>query len=120
MAKRSFRGKPKKKKVPSQGDLMGQMQAMQQQMAAQQEAMASEIFEASAGGGAIKVRVTGHQRVAGIEIDPDFVDPEDMEMLQDLLANTLNDALEKSQSEAANRMEGLTGGMGLGDLLGGL
>jgi DNA-binding YbaB/EbfC family protein len=122
MAKRSFRGKPKKKSSRSMdpGNLMSQMQEMQQQMANQQEALANETISVSAGGGAVTIVITGHQRVESIEVLPDLVDPEEIEMLQDLLVSAVNAAIEQSQSMAAEKMEGLTGGMGINDLLGGL
>ena len=82
MAKRSYRGKPKKSKAPSTSNLMGQMQQMQEQMAAQQEALADETVTVTAGGGAITVVITGHQRLQSIEIQPELVDPEEIESLR--------------------------------------
>ena len=120
MARRSFRGKPKKSKEARTSNLMGQFQEMQEQMAAQQEALAEETVSVTAGGGAITVVITGHQRIQSIEIEPELVDPEDIEMLQDMLVAAVNAAIEQSQALAAQKMEGLTGGMGLNDLLGGL
>ena len=120
MAKRSFRGKPKKAKGVNPSGLMAQVQEMQQQMAEQQEALAHETVSVTAGGGAITVVITGHQRLTSIEIDPDLVDPEEIEMLQDMIVAAVNAAIEQSQSMAAQKMEGLTGGMGINDLLGGL
>lgn len=121
MAKRSFRGKPKKKsRSMDPNNLMSQMQEMQQQMANQQEALANETISVSAGGGAVTIVITGHQRIESIEILPELVDPEEIEMLQDLLVSAVNAAIEQSQSMAAEKMEGLTGGLGINDLLGGL
>ena len=120
MAKRSYRGRPKKTKGTDTSNLMSQFQEMQQQMSAQQEALANETVSVTAGGGVIKVVITGHQRLQTIEIDPELVDPEDIEMLQDMLVAAVNSAIEQSQAMAAEKMEGLTGGMGLNDLLGGL
>lgn len=122
MAKRSFRGKPKKKSkggVDPSG-LMSQVQEMQQQMASQQDALANETVSVTAGGGAITIVITGHQRIESIKIMPELVDPEDIDMLQDLLVAAVNAAIEQSQSMAAEKMEGLTGGLGINDLLGGL
>jgi DNA-binding YbaB/EbfC family protein len=99
---------------------MSQMQEMQQQMANQQEALANETITVSAGGGVITIVITGHQRVESIEIKPEIVDPDDIEMLQDLLVAAVNAAIEQSQAMAAEKMEGLTGGLGINDLLGGL
>jgi DNA-binding YbaB/EbfC family protein len=93
---------------------------MQQEMASQQEALAAETVTVSAGGGAITIVISGHQRVQSIEIQPELLDPEEIEMLQDLLVAAVNSAIEESQAMAAKRMENLTGGLGLNDLLGGL
>ena len=125
MANRSFRGKPKKKKAGGNpANMMAQMQKMQQDMAVAQDALADETITVTAGGGAISIEITGHQRVEAITLDPEVVDPEDVEMLQDMLVAAVNQAIEQSQAMAAQRMEGLTGGLdlggGLGDLLGGL
>lgn len=121
MAKRSFRGRPKKKsKGLDPSNLMSQMQEMQKQMADQQEALANESISVTAGGGIITINITGHQRIESIEIQPEIVDPDDIEMLQDLLVAAVNAAIEQSQAMAAEKMEGLTGGMGINDLLGGL
>jgi DNA-binding YbaB/EbfC family protein len=120
MAKRSYRGKPKKSKAPNPSNLMGQVQKMQEDMAAQQEALADETVTVTAGGGAITVEITGHQRIQSIEIQPELVDPEEIEMLQDMLVAAANAAIEQSQALAAQRMEGLTGGLNINDLLGGL
>jgi len=120
MAKRSFRGKPKKSKSINPGNLMAQFQEMQQQMATQQESLADETVSVTVGGGAVTVVITGHQRLQSIEIQPELIDPEEIEMLQDLLVAAVNAAIEQSQTVAAEKMEGLTGGMGLNDLLGSL
>jgi DNA-binding YbaB/EbfC family protein len=120
MAKRSYRGKPKKKKSASPGNLMAQVQQMQEQMASQQEALADETVSVTAGGGAITVVISGHQRIQSIEIQPELIDPEEADMLQDMLVAAVNSAIEQSQAMAAERMEGLTGGLNINDLLGGL
>jgi len=121
MAKRSFRGKPKKKKAPSSGNMMAQFQQMQQDMATAQSALEQETVTVTAGGGALSIVITGHQRLQSIEIDPDLLDPEEAEMLQDMLVAGINSAIEQSQAMSAERMEGITGNMGgLGDMLGGM
>lgn len=126
MSRRSFRGKGKKPKGPkaNPGNMLAQMQQMQQQMAEAQEALANETVTVTAGGGAITIVITGHQRVQSIEINPELVDPDEVELLQDLLVAAVNASIEQSQTMAAERMEGITGGIGLGggldDLLGGL
>ncbi|MEM7334944.1 MAG: YbaB/EbfC family nucleoid-associated protein [Chloroflexota bacterium] len=128
MAKRSFRPKPKRKAGGSKGpnmknpkNMMAQMQQMQQQMAEAQSALENETVTVTAGGGAISIEITGHQRIKDIKIDPEVVDPEDVDLLQDMLVAGINAAIEQSQAMSAERMEGITGNMGgLNDLLGGL
>jgi len=120
MTKRSYRGKPKKKKTAAPGNMMAQVQKMQEQMAAQQDTLATETLSVTAGGGAITVVITGHQRLQSIEIEPELMDPEEIDLLQDMLVAAINSAIEQSQAMAAERMEGLTGGLGINDLLGGL
>lgn len=120
MSKRSYRGKPKKSKGVDPSSLMAQVQEMQQQMAAQQEELANKTVTVTAGGGAISIVITGHQRVQSIAIEPELLDPQEVEMLQDMLVAAVNSAIEQSQAMAAETMEGVTGGLGLDDLLGGL
>ncbi|MCA9925688.1 MAG: YbaB/EbfC family nucleoid-associated protein [Anaerolineales bacterium] len=123
MSKRSFRGKPKKAKGPKMNpsSMMQQMQQMQQQMAEAQKKLEDESVIVTAGGGAISIEVTGHQRIKSIKLDPELLDPEEVEMLQDMLIAGINSAIEQSQTMAAEKMEGITGNMGgVNDLLGGL
>ncbi|MCA9956519.1 MAG: YbaB/EbfC family nucleoid-associated protein [Anaerolineales bacterium] len=124
MSKRSFRGRPqpKKNKMPSAGGLMSQMQQMQEQMASAQSALENETITVTAGGGAISIVISGHQRIQSIKVDPDLLTPDDAEMLQDMLVAGVNSAIEQSQALAAERMEGITGGLGggLNDMLGSL
>lgn len=124
MSKRAFRGRPqpKKNKMPSASGLMSQMQQMQEQMATTQSALENETITVTAGGGAISIVITGHQRVQSITVNPELLTPDDAEMLQDMLVAGINSAIEQSQALAAERMEGITGGLGggLNDLLGGL
>lgn len=120
MAKRPYGRKPKKKGGMNPNDLMSQVQQMQAEMARQQESLADEIVTVTAAGGVISVEITGHQRVKSITIDPEAVDPDDVEMLQDMLVAAVNAAIEQSQAMAAEKMEGLTGGMDINSLLGGL
>jgi len=108
-----------------QAGMLKQLQKMQQDMVDAQEALEHETVEVSVGGGAITVVITGHQRVQSITINPDVVDTDDEEWvndLQDMLIVAINQAIEKSQTMAAERMETITGGManipGLGGLLG--
>jgi len=121
MAKRSFRGRPKKKKTQSADNMMSQFQQMQKDMAVAQASLEQEMVTVTAGGGAISIVISGHQRLQSIEIDPDLLDPEEAEMLQDMLVAGINSAIEQSQAMSAERMEGVTGNMGgLNDMLGGL
>jgi DNA-binding YbaB/EbfC family protein len=121
MAKRSFRGKPKKQKSPQASNMMAQFQQMQKDMADAQASLEQESVTVTAGGGAISIVITGHQRLQSIEIDPELLDPEEAEMLQDMLVAGINSAIEQSQAMSAERLEGITGEMGgLGDMLGGL
>jgi DNA-binding YbaB/EbfC family protein len=101
----------------NQANLMKQMQQMQAKMLKMQEELGNETVEASAGGGAVAVVITGQQRVREVRIDPSAVDAEDVEMLQDLMVAAFNEALEKSQALAASRMSALTGGMKIPGLL---
>jgi nucleoid-associated protein EbfC len=103
---------------PNMQNLMKQMQQMQADMAKAQEELKSEVVEASAGGGTVTVKVTGELQVVEVKIDPDAVDPEDVEMLQDLVLAATNEALRSAQEMAANKLGGVTGG--LGGALGGL
>jgi len=124
MSKRAFRGRPqpKKNKMPSASGLMSQMQQMQEQMATAQSALENEMITVTAGGGAISIVITGHQRIQSITINPELLTPDDAEMLQDMLVAGVNSAIEQSQALAAQRMEGITGGLGggLNDMLGSL
>jgi hypothetical protein len=100
------------------GNLAKQIQQMQEDMVKAQEQLAEETVDVTAGGGMVKITITGHQRVLSLELKPEIVDPEDVEMLQDLLLAALNQAIEQSQAMAAERLEGLTGGMNIPGLPG--
>ena len=95
------------------GGMMGKLAKLQEDMAKAQEALAEELIEVTAGGGAIKIVVTGNQRVKSITLSKDVVDPNDVEMLQDLMGAAVNEAIERSQTHAAEKLQGLTGGLGL-------
>ncbi|MBI5876554.1 MAG: YbaB/EbfC family nucleoid-associated protein [Chloroflexi bacterium] len=92
--------------------MLGQLQAMQQQMLEVQEALGNEIVEASAGGGAVAVVMTGHQALKSIAINPEVVNAEDVELLQDMIIAAVNEAVEKSRKLAEERMGPLSGGLG--------
>lgn len=105
------------------GGMLKQIQKMQADMVAAQDALANETVNVSVGGGAISITITGHQRVQSITINKDLIDTTDPEWvtdLQDLLVLAVNQAVEQSQSMAAERMEGITGGLGGMPGLGGL
>jgi DNA-binding YbaB/EbfC family protein len=91
--------------------MMGQLQKLQEQLMAAQGQLAEEIVTGSAGGGAVKVILTGDQRCKAIEIDADLLKEGDAEMIQDLLVVALNSALEASRDLAAERLGPLAGGL---------
>ena len=92
-------------------DLMRQAQMMQRKMAKMQEDLKTRELEASAGGGMVTVRVNGDQEVLKITIDPAAVDPQDVEMLQDLVLAATNEALKKAKDMVQGEMSSITGGM---------
>lgn len=98
-------------------DLARQMQQMQTRLAKIQEELGSETVEASVGGGVVTITMTGHQVVESVTIDPEIVDPEDVETLQDLMVAAFNEALKKSQELASTRLGALTGGMKIPGLM---
>jgi len=109
----------------NQAAMMRQLQKMQEDMVAAQQALETETVEVKTGGGLITVVISGHQRVQSITVNPEGLDTSDPEWatdLQDLLVIAINEAIEKSQTMAAQRMESITGGLGnipgLGGLLG--
>ncbi|HEV2058553.1 MAG: YbaB/EbfC family nucleoid-associated protein [Actinobacteria bacterium] len=104
---------------PNMNQMLKQVQKMQADMVKAQEALANETIEASAGGGMVTVTITGALEVKDIVIAPDAIDPEDPELLQDMVLAAVNEAIRQAQELAATRMGGLTGGMDLG-ALGGL
>ena len=95
------------------GKMMKQAQKLQNQMARLQDELADKTVEASAGGGMVKVVANGKQQVLSIDIDKEVVDPEDVEMLQDLVLAAINDALNRSQEMVSSEMGKLTGGMNI-------
>jgi DNA-binding YbaB/EbfC family protein len=101
---------------PNMQQMMKQVQQMQADMAKAQEELKSLVVEASAGGGTVTVKVTGDLEVVEVKIDPGAVDPEDVEMLQDMVQAAVNEAVRAAQELAASKMGGLTGGMDLGSL----
>jgi len=101
--------------------MMKQVQKMQADMAAAQEALQTEVVEASVGGGVVTATVSGSGELQSLRIDPSAVDPDDVEMLQDLVVAAVNEACRKAQDLQAQRLGAVTGGLdlgGLGGLLG--
>jgi len=94
-----------------QGGMMAQLQRMQQQLAEAQAALAEETVTATAGGGAIKVTMTGDQKCREVVIDPDLLQDADAEMLQDLVLSAVNLALDQSRELAAQKLGPLAGGL---------
>ena len=107
---------PKQPRMPNMQQMMQQVQKMQQEMQAAQEQLKDEIVEASAGGGMVTVKVSGDLEVKAITIDPSAVDPEDVEILADMVLAATNEALRMAQELAARKLGGATGGLDLGGL----
>ena len=97
---------------PNMQQLLKQAQKMQQDMLAAQEALKDEAVDASAGGGMVKVQVSGDLEVKSITIDPQAVDPDDVELLQDMVLAAVNEAMRSAQELAASKMGGIAGGLG--------
>ncbi|CUO78830.1 YbaB/EbfC family nucleoid-associated protein [Clostridium sp. NSJ-49] len=94
-------------------NLMKQAQKLQKEMAQAQQELEEKEFEASVGGGAVLVKVNGKKEVLSIKIKEEVVDPDDVEMLEDLVLSAVNEALKKAEEETANKMGKLTGGMNI-------
>jgi len=99
------------------GKMMKQVQQAQVKMAEVQEELKSETVEASAGGGMVKVVMTGDMQVRSVEIDPAAVDPDDVELLSDMVAAAVNEAVRAAQELAANKMAAVTGGLNVPGLM---
>ena len=99
---------------PNMQQLLKQAQKMQQDMLAAQESLKDEVVDASAGGGMVTVQVGGDGVIRSITIDPEAVDPEDVELLQDTVLAAVNEGLRAAQELAEKRMGGITGGLGGG------
>ena len=99
-------------KQPNMNQMLRQVQQMQAEMAKAQEELANEVVEASAGGGMVTVKVSGDLDVKSIAIDPEAVDPEDVELLQDMVLAAVNEGLRAAQELASKKLGGITGGLG--------
>ena len=113
MAKGGFRGMPG---GMNQAAMMKQAQKMQQEMLRMQEEMENKTFSATTGGGMVTATVNGKHELLNLEIKPEAVDPDDVDMLQDMVMAAVNEAMRTADAEAANNMSRLTGGLNLGGL----
>ena len=113
MAKNNFRGMPG---GMNQAAMLKQAQKMQQDMLRMQEEMENKTYTATAGGGMVSASVNGKHEIVSLEIKPDAVDPDDVEMLQDMIIAAVNEAMRTADADAANNMSRLTGGLNLGGL----
>jgi DNA-binding YbaB/EbfC family protein len=111
--------RPGRQQVPNMQQMLQQVQKMQHDMEVAQEALKDETVEASAGGGAVTVQISGDLQVKAVRIAPEAVDPEDAELLGEMVLAAVNEALRSAQALAAERLGGATGGLDLG-ALGGL
>ena len=113
MAKGGFRGMPG---GMNQAAMMKQAQKMQQEMLRMQEEMENKTYSATSGGGMVTAEVNGKHEVVSLTVKPEAVDPDDVEMLQDMIVAAVNEAMRTADTEAANNMSRLTGGLNLGGL----
>ena len=113
MAKNNFRGMPG---GMNQAAMMKQAQKMQQELLRMQEEQENKVYTATAGGGMVSASVNGKHEVVDLKINPEAVDPDDVEMLQDMVIAAVNEAMRSADADAANNMSRLTGGLNLGGL----
>ena len=113
MAKGGFRGMPG---GMNQAAMMKQAQKMQQEMLRMQEEMENKTYTAAAGGGMVTAEVNGKHQLVNLTIKEEAVDPDDVEMLQDMVIAAANEAMRAAEADAANNMSRLTGGLNLGGL----
>ena len=114
MAKGGYRGGPMGGGVNM--NMIKQAQKMQQDMLRMQEELENKEYEATVGGGMVKAIVNGKHTVTAVEINPEAVDPDDVEMLQDMVVAAVNEAMRKQEADASANMSKLTGGLNLGGL----
>ena len=113
MAKGGFRGMPG---GMNQAAMMKQVQKMQQDMIRMQEELEAKTYTASAGGGMVKAQVSGKNELVGLEINPDAVDPDDVDMLQDMVIADVNEALRAAEADKNSNMSRMAGGLNLGGM----
>ncbi len=114
MAKGGFRGMPGG--GMNQAAMLKQAQKMQQEMLRMQEEQEKKTFTAQSGGGMVSATVNGKHELVSLEMKPEAVDPDDVEMLQDMVIAAVNEAMRAADNEASNNMSRLTGGLNLGGL----
>ena len=93
--------------------MLKQAQKMQEDMAAKQEELEAREYEVSAGGGVVNVKINGKKEILSVKIDPEVVDPDDVETLEDLIVAAVNEAIKKVESISADEMQKITGSIGL-------
>ena len=113
MARNNFRGMPG---GMNQAAMMKQAQKMQQELLRLQEEQENKVYTASAGGGMVTASVNGKHELTNLDIKPEAVDPDDVEMLQDMVIAAVNEAMRSADADAASNMSRLTGGLNLGGL----
>ena len=113
MAKGGFRGMPG---GMNQAAMMKQVQKMQQDMMRMQEELEAKTYSASAGGGMVKAEVSGKNELVGLNINPEAVDPDDVEMLQDMIIAAVNEALRAAETDKNSNMSRMAGGLNLGGM----
>ena len=111
MAKGGFRGMPG---GMNQASMLKQAQKMQRQMEENQKALDEKEYTAAAGGGAVEIKMTGKKEITKVTIDPDAIDPEDVETLEEMIQIAVNQVLRQQEEDSASMMSGLTGGLGGG------
>ncbi len=112
------KGRGKRSRIqPSASAMMKQVQQLQEQMRQAQEELAEQTVSASVGGGVVTVVMNGQQEVQSVAIDPEAVDPDDVDMLQDLIVVAVNEALKKSRELAENKLAPLTGALSIPGLM---
>ena len=114
MAKNNFRGMPG---GMNQAAMMKQAQKMQQELLRMQQEQETKTYTAASGGGMVSATVNGKHELTALEINPEAVDPDDVEMLQDMVMAAVNEAFRAADTDAANNMSRLTGGLNLGGML---
>ena len=101
-------------KGPSMNEMLRQAQKMQEDMQTKQAELDEKVYDVSAGGGVVKVKINGKKEILNVEIAPEIVDPDDIETLQDIIVAAVNEAIKKVETTNESEMNKITGGMGMG------